>query len=688
MRGDIVMGSKDIHSASNYANLHLTPVRKIHLTVEVIDKNNRTIETVEGLSTGGSVSVSNSSLIRRTGGLSFVLFEELLPKKESILWMTNKIRVYAGIENMSSNSGITHFCLGTFYITEPQIEITSESRSISISLQDNMMRWEQEQIENKIEIEAGTPLHTAITQVMNLHGEFNTIVDFTDLTVPYTLEYSEGTTVLEIITQLRDLYMDWECYYDIDGSFVFKKINIQREDGEPTSWRFDNEGDLITTFNQSFTYKNVKNRVVVIGQMDEGTGLTPRSEATILNEDSPFHKDSIGVRSKVITEGNYGTVEQCNSKARYELFKSSTFQEQIEINTLPIYYLDANDIIEVRNHATKELEKYVVNSVGMGLSIDSLMTLNCHKLYYNHFDTGGSIEEYRESADIIINGIQNKGWLSLSEQKVKDYFGLEGDGSDLIVRFEHQTKYGVTAYVTGYVGNDTQTLTIDLADFENSLGDSGDNGTGKAEYSDRVLGHEMVHAIMNNSLGINMTMNLPEWFKEGVSEYIHGADERLKNSIVLDGMVNSNLVDELVSTATSLLNGDVWKAESDYYSAGYVIVKYLDSRLEMSGRTMRDLMHSIKESPEIGEFALKEAITDNTSFESYQEFVTNFSDNASNHIKYNMEINIGTDEIDTGSIDGSDGRGDTDLNAEDTFDNSLATEGVSATGFNVIFDRP
>jgi hypothetical protein len=689
IKGDIFMKSDDISSIANYVDLHLQSVRKLYITVEVIDENNRTIETIQGLSTGGSISVSNGSLIRRTGSLSFVLFDNLLPKKGSILWMTNKIRVYAGLERIASNEDVTHFCLGTFFITEPAIDISKDSRSISISLEDNMMRWEQEQLETKIKIEAGTPLNTAVISLMNQFGEFNTNVEFTSLKIPYTLEFNEGESILDILTTLRDLYMDWECYYDLNGDFIFRKMMIQREDGEPVAWRFDEElgSDLMTTFNETFTYKEVKNRVLVIGQMDEQTGKTPRSEAVITNVESPFHENEISRKSKIIVDTSLGDKIQCDSKARFELFKSSTFQEKANIGTIPIYYLDANDLIEVKNPATKEIERYVVDAISIGLTVEEEMKLSCHKVYYDQFDIGSELGGYKESAEIIIDGIQNKGWLSLSEQRVSEYLGLEGSGSKLTVRFEYDGLHGVTAYVTGYIGETNQTLTIDLADFESSLGDSGDNGTGKAEYSDRVLGHEMVHAIMNDSLGVMKTASMPIWFKEGISEFIHGADERLKLSIVENGVISDALLNSLVSRSVELLNGASWQSVSNDYSAGYLIVKYLDTKIS-TGKDMKNLMWSIKQSTKSGDLAIKDAIVENTDFLTYQDFVTNLSTHLFNHVKYNVTLNIGSDEIDTGSIGGSDHRGVVDLSAENIFDNSLATSGVSATGFEVEFIRP
>ncbi len=682
------MGVRDVSKLANYAYLHLQDIRKLYITVEVLDKDNNTIETIQGLSIGGDVNVSGGSLIKRAGNLSFILLDEFLPKKDGLLWMTNKIRVYAGIENLASaEATVTHFCLGTFYITEPAIDITSNSRTVDIALQDNMMRWEQEQLENKLVFEADTPLNTAVISLMQSLGEFNLQVEFTDLKVPYKMEFDVGTTILDVLTKLRDLYMDWECYYDVDGTFVFRKMQVQRENGEPIAWRFDKGTDLITAFKESFTYKNVKNRVVAMGEVDEKTGVTPKSEATIISVDSPFHESTIGKRTLVIKDGSLKNNVQCDAKARYELFKSSTFQEQLDIDTLPIYYLDANNIIEVVNHATKELERYVVDSIGIGLGISDTMGLSCHKVYYNQFDDiGSSLGDFQKSADIIIDGITNKGWLSLSESRVKEYLGLEGDGSKLIVKFEYQGLHGTTAYVTGFMGESTQTLTVDLADFNNVQGDNGDSGNGKSEYSDRVLGHEMVHAIMNNSLGLNKIVALPEWFKEGIAELIHGADERFKISITVNGVVNDEKLKGIISRATELMKNAIFKSESDDYSAGYLVLKYLNHNFK-AGKSMKDFMWTIKQAPNANNL-IQDAVVANTVFASYDAFVTAFTANAFNHAKTKMHLNVGTDETDTGSIGGSDENGSTPLNAEDVFDNSKAVQGIPAIGFNVEFMRP
>lgn len=680
------MNNEDYSKMNNYVDLHLQSIRRIHITVEVLDDDLNIIETIEGMADGGSISVSGESLIRRTGNLSFVLNDLLIPRKESLLWMTNKIRVYAGIQDMSSSdSTITHFCLGTYYITEPSISINSDTRNVSITLEDYMMKWEQEETEESIVIEAETPMNTAMTMIMNKVGEFNLKVEFSDLKIPYKLEYPTSTKISDIILAIRDMYMDWECYYDTEGYFVYRKMLIQREDDTRVVWSYVGKANSMTGFDESFAYKEVKNKVVVIGQMNEKTGLTPRATSIVTNTDSPFHANEIGERRRVITDATYSNLEQCDSRARFELFKLSSFQEQITITSPPIYFLDANNVIEVENMATREIENYVIDSISFGLSVGEDMSISGHKLYYEDYESNGAYEEIRKIADNVIEGIMNRGWLSLSETRIEEYFGLVGGGSKLTVNFEKGGLYGTTAYTTAYLGTKNQVLTIDLDDFKSS-DENGDTGAGKSEYSDRILGHEVVHIVMNDSIGIEKTSVIPTWFKEGASEFIHGADERLKKAIVSNGVIQNSKLNELINKAYKMMIESVWDGVTEDYAISYVACKYIDYKM-LSGLTYKTLMSQIKTSSKKGDEALRDAISYCTGL-SYNDFALSFKSNAFDYISNRMSLNLNGDELDTGSIGGINHRGNKNLSAEDIFNNDLAIKNLSLKNFEVDFVKP
>ncbi|MCY9056049.1 hypothetical protein MOE90_20605 [Bacillus spizizenii] len=686
IQGNVVMNSESANDLlADYATLHLQPIRRLHVTIEVLNDDNETIEVLQGKSTAGNINNEGTSLMRRTGNLTLVLFDYLLPNQASLLWMTNKIRVYAGIDNLRSTDATpTHFCLGTFYITEPNVSISRDNRTISISLEDRMSKWSEEQFENKLIIEAETPVSVAVKSILSVAGETNIDhIEESDLLVPYQIEFAQGSTVEDALKKILDLYMDWEAYYNTEGNFVYQKMTMQYDRDLTPAWTFPEDSQLLLTFNENYTYKGVKNRIVVFGTMDETTGITPRSQADLVPS-LTFGADNIGIRKKVIVESSYIKKEQCESKAKFELWKASTLQEKVSITCVPIYFLDSNDIIELWNPATKETVRYSISSINFGLGVNDTMQIQATKVYYDDV----ILDAHDAQVDHIIDMITNKGWLSIPEARIKQYYGLEGDGASLVVNFEYNESGGTTAYVTGYLGTTTQTLTIDLVDLGGSVGDNGDSGLpSKGDYADRIIGHEMVHAVMNNQCGMAKMDKAPVWFTEGSAEFIHGADERVKASIVEDGRINDEYLDYMIKRGVSVLKNESWNADSDDYSASYVIMKYIDKKIT-AGKDMRSFMATFKNSTSDGLTAVKEAIVANTGYSTFDEFVSDFEANGANFVKTKMTLNLDGDEVDTGSIGGSDHRGTKPLNAEDIFDESLAEAGVIAKGFKVTFERP
>ncbi|MEL3960242.1 flagellinolysin [Lysinibacillus endophyticus] len=291
----------------------------------------------------------------------------------------------------------------------------------------------------------------------------------------------------------------------------------------------------------------------------------------------------------------------------------------------------------------------------------------------------------------VLDGIENKGWLSAAEDLIEAQYGLTGKGHKLTVELITEGKGGTAASVWNSTATTDQVLKIDMLDFTPSSGENGDNTIGGAGYSDRILAHEMVHAVMNSAFGASHTQDMPSWFKEGAAEFIHGGDERLK-AYISDGAggIDQTKVTKLVSRTKDLLNGATWQGGDDY-AAGYLAVKYLDKIVTTS---TKDLMQGLEtafsnDATLKGSEGLKQQIVANTAFTSFDEFVTDFSTNAADYINgtgafagagIDLQMNQAAED-DTGSIAGSDHTGTVDLNAEDVIG---MNPGVMSNHFNVV----
>ena len=65
---------------------------------------------------------------------------------------------------------------------------------------------------------------------------------------------------------------------------------------------------------------------------------------------------------------------------RLELYQFITYNEQISINILPMYYLEPNQIIKIQDDKTGINGAFLVKSFSIPLDINSTMSLTCTKV--------------------------------------------------------------------------------------------------------------------------------------------------------------------------------------------------------------------------------------------------------------------------------------------------------------------
>ena len=209
----------------------------------------------------------------------------------------------------------------------------------------------------------------------------------------------------------------------------------------------------------------------------------------------------------------------------------------------------------------------------------------------NVFDTSSASVVGDENLLGVYDGLTSAGsWLESSEQLIRTYYGLKADGAKLDIRYTGYTDGagGVAAYVqnTGYDANGrglSLVLQVDMADF---VPPNLPNGGTAPYYNDRIIGHEMVHAVMARSTNWQNLQAGNLWFVEGTAEFIQGADERVKNDIAA------------VTTAgvVAAINGPT--NTSEFYSSSYSAVRYMHDRIKAAGGTgVKDVLTYMNANP-------------------------------------------------------------------------------------------
>ncbi len=255
-------------------------------------------------------------------------------------------------------------------------------------------------------------------------------------------------------------------------------------------------------------------------------------------------------------------------------------------------------------------------------------------------------------------------WISEGEQRVYDALGLKADGANLTITFSDDASSTTLASVAGTPGAGgkyyNQTLNVNMAYFDDSTLPNG--GTNPAQYTDRVIAHEMTHAVMGRAMDFNA---LPGWFKEGTAEAVQGADERLAGDIANVGVAG------VVGAFGSI-------ADSTGYSASYAAVRYMHAKIqEAGGHGIKDITGYLSTH---ANSTLDDALANASrgAFSSVSDFSTQFSADGAAFIN---GMNLGN--ADTGAIGGFDADGGEVYDAEDILPNR-GTGVPGSQGFTLI----
>ncbi len=273
----------------------------------------------------------------------------------------------------------------------------------------------------------------------------------------------------------------------------------------------------------------------------------------------------------------------------------------------------------------------------------------------------------------VLDGLRTMGWLDNAETMIRNAYGLSGDGAAMSIELTTFTDGvgGIAAQVVSSVpasGQGTNLkLQIDMADFTPP---NLPNGGNAPFYNDRIIAHEMVHAVMARALNYGLLTGDAsyQWFIEGTAEFIHGADERVAADIAANGGGAAGRA----AIANALTNG--FQVTSLDYSAGYAATRYLHAQIKAAGGNgIKDITEYLAANPGATlDTALANA--SHGAFVSNAAFLTSFATNGAAFISaFNLS------NTDTGAVGGADVDNGTSLSAT-----SIVADVPTRTGNDVL----
>ena len=268
-------------------------------------------------------------------------------------------------------------------------------------------------------------------------------------------------------------------------------------------------------------------------------------------------------------------------------------------------------------------------------------------------------------------------WLKASEEQIIQDYGWTVDPSDswnLIVNEKDTGGYAAFVMTSQNPANGT----ADVIEMQFDLPDFSAPHTQPASTADRVVAHEMVHAMQaqNSYYGdiVGDGTSSGKWFKEGLAEFIHGADASAASILASNG-------DDYAALNGAIGTGNETWSTGEQYASGYLAVKYLHSKIQAAGfgDGIKHMTQWMKNGFDTGQGAANSGIDGyftahgGIGYAGNNAFLTDFKGAAGQAFVQNLNDTGLLGNADTGSIRGSDEGGGTALGAQAVIGDATGT---------------
>lgn len=361
----------------NRSDLSLITQQKqlnVSIKLEIYNDNNTLLSVVQSNIIEGTFSIDSESDVRRTCSISLKPDKKksIFVNQDGYIWVNKSAKIYIGVENTRTKQYVW-YSQGLYYFKDTSATYDATTNTLNVSACDYMISLDGTKDGNVDALQISIPAYevdentgeitkrniirdamvSTITQLGKVKdymiddiGEQNAMEQINSdwkeyrkkhelwNTIPYDLEFSSGTTVLSMVSQLRDLYPNYETFFDSDGIFVCQMIpNCDNDDIV-----FDDDffQKILISENCNLDLSSVRNVCKVWGKVIEADMYC----------DSSVYKDNI-YTCNVDGYSKYKT----NDKIAVRILNTNNANPMLQINNLsalPIYsestdtYINAN----------------------------------------------------------------------------------------------------------------------------------------------------------------------------------------------------------------------------------------------------------------------------------------------------------------------------------------------------------
>ena len=361
-------------------------VRNQRIKVDLLNFNFQTINSLEGKVTDGSISIDATSDIRRTCNITLVVEKsENMIAPGGQVWLDKFIKVYVGTDNPRNGNETVWNNMGLFLINNPESVYNATTNTITFEGLDLMAKLTGRRNGQLPAVTTVVPAESKVADVVKqtitqLGGFDKYIIQDAGYEIPYDIKKDMGSTIYDLLVEIRDLYSDWEMFFDVDGVFHWQQI--PNGINEPVVLDFNQlKQKVIISETIDVDFENVKNHIIVYGRLlDNGEQVMATSTDTISS--SPYNVDSIGQINYIVDDEKIYNNDLAQQRADYELFLHARMNDSITLEIVPLYWL--NDVNVKIAHTNKNVGiegEYLIKTLEIPLGVGNNMTITAIKVY-------------------------------------------------------------------------------------------------------------------------------------------------------------------------------------------------------------------------------------------------------------------------------------------------------------------
>lgn len=246
--------------------------------LELLNYEFQTIDEIEGVCINGSLSIDANSDIRRTASLTLSVRDTSFDVASGgRIWLDRYVRVYVGVSSLRTGE-VVWTNLGVFIVDEPTYSYDLSTNTLNLSLLDLMAKLTGAR-NGYLEgiptvLKAGENIRKAIIDTLALGGFTKYVVEEAPFpgVIPIDLEFNQGATIYELLSGLRDIYPNYEMFFDVNGVFFYKPIPTG--ENEPIMADDSLFDYVVTKEDLVVDFQNVKNSIEVYGRTHEPQGFS------------------------------------------------------------------------------------------------------------------------------------------------------------------------------------------------------------------------------------------------------------------------------------------------------------------------------------------------------------------------------------------------------------------------------